>query len=236
MKRKNNLEGSGVIFLTLGLYIFSVLPQTKAYSFHLLLIAFVVLISLMLFKKRQQPLFIYTLMMVLLLSVGVTGWFFSPLFYWLYLAAIALSFLFTPLISSLFVATLVVVFIPNVGSIDATWDVLTLISLLLVIPLTYFLREEYLHLKENEKKILILEREKARYGSRADEVLANKVTAIAAELREKINDVKQMAFVAEKKAEMAGKVNFVKMAAVSQEALETLKKFEEKTTGKKLVK
>jgi hypothetical protein len=159
MKRKNNLEGFGVIFLTLGLYIFSVLPQTKAYSFHLLLVAFILLISLMIFKKYQQSLFTYSVMMVLLLSVGITGWFFSPLFYWLYLAAITLSFLFSPLISSLFVATLVIVFIPNIGSIDTTWDILTLVSLLLVIPLAYFLREEYLHLKENEKKILILEKE-----------------------------------------------------------------------------
>ncbi len=165
----------------------------------------------------------------------MTGWYFSPFFNWLYLLAIAMSFLYDPEISAIFVLVLVGLFLPNIGAIDIMLDMLFIASLVFIIPLTYFLRREYLKLKENEKKILILEKEREHYKDKVEEVLANKMIRFAVELREPINDIKQIAYFMEETGHL-DKAKNEKIIKLAERSINELRQFEETTTGKKNVK
>lgn len=237
MITKHQWVGFGLAILTPLIYIFTIHPATKAYSFPLVIVALIITLSSYLFRRQNTTLLMYATTIFILLLVGTTGWYFSPFFNWIYLLAIALAFLFDPNVSSLFVIVLLALFLPNVGSIDTILDMLVLLSLVAIIPLTYFLRNEYLRLRENEKKILVLEQEKNKYKDVLEQVLANKVTKFAVELREPINDIKQIAYFNQqaKNVKEVAK-NQSKIIKLSEEALNQLKGFEEKTTGKKLVK
>lgn len=233
MRRKESMKGIEIIFLTLIIYLLSVLPQTKLYGMHLLVLSAVFLTSSMVFKYTNKPIFVYSLIATVLLFIGVTGWFYSPFFYWIYLVAIALSFVFNPYISALFISIFVIIFLPNIGSIDITWDVFTIISMILIIPLTGFLRKRYLELKENEKEILILEEENKKYKNIVEELLGNKVIDISAKLREKADDIKQICYIFSKGKKYSEK-RVHEIYTLSNDLLNLIKKFEEHVTGQKV--
>lgn len=237
MITKHQWVGFGLAILTPVIYIFTIHSSTRQYSFPLVVFFLILSISAYLFRRHNVTLLTYTVTIFVLLLVGTTGWYFSPFFNWIYLLAIALAFLFDPNVSSLFIIVLLALFLPNVGSIDTILDMLLLLSLVAIIPLTYFLRNEYLRLRENEKKILVLEQEKAHFKDALEEVLANKVTKFAVDMREPVNDIKQLAYF-DKTAKTAKdfEASRKKIIDLSEKALELLKSFEEKTTGKKLVK
>jgi hypothetical protein len=136
----------------------------------------------------------------------------------------------------LFVLVLLGIFIPNVGSIDLTVDIITLLSLSSVVPLTHFLQKEYLHLKQAENKILILEEKGGAVRNQVDEALANKIIKFAARLRQPVNDVRQVALQA-----MRGKGGkkhdeaLHKIAILGKESLDQIERFEEAVTGKTLL-
>jgi len=237
MLKKTNLEGVGIIGITLVVYLLSIFPLTKPLQLHMLIVVLIIFFSGLLFKVKHRNFIIHSLMFVLLLSVSITGWFLSPLFYWLYLGAIITAFIYGQLISTLFIGILILIFLPNlVGSFDMGWNVLTLISLVLIIPLTYYLRKEYLNLKEKEKRILILEKDHETYKNNVDEILANKVSSLAVGLREKINDISQLSFVVDKAIKNSKEryvVDNIRKLAI--DAIKIIQKFEETTTGKKLI-
>lgn len=236
-KNKNSILGVGLVILTFFVFFLSITPVTKPYLIHFLIIAFALFAVSILYRKKRPSFFMYSLLLIILLAVSVTGWFSSPLFYLLYFGAVILSFLYAPIISVFFILTLTILFLPNIGTIDPLWDILNLIALFLVIPLTYFLRNEFLHVRESEKKILILEKEKKTYSSKVDEVLNNKVVAIVAPIREKVNDIKQLTFLAERSNSVEKeKKEIKKIQMLSQEVLHSLTEFEESTTGERLIK
>lgn len=233
MKQVKSIRGIEVVFFTLIIYLLSVLPQTKLFGIHLLILSILLMGSALVFKHANKPIFTYSLIAAILFFIGLTGWFYSPFFYWIYLLAIAIAFIFNPLISTLFVAVFVVIFLPNIGSIDTTWDVFTIFSLILVIPLTAYLRGKYLELKENEKAILILEKENEKYKNIVDELLGNKVINVSAKLREKANDIKQMSYLVSKGKKYNQK-RIDEIHVLSEELLGLIKKFEEHVTGQKV--
>lgn len=237
MDKHRNWTGYIIALVTPFIYIATIHPATRGYGFPFALALLALTLTSYLFRKQTYQVLIYSACFFVLTLIGVTGWYFSPFFNWIYLLAIAMSFLFTPIVSILFILVLVALFLPNVGSIDILLDVLVLTSLLLIIPLSYFLRRYYLKLKENEKKILILEAERKNFESTVEEVLANKVTKFAVELREPINDMRQLAYVgktAKKKSDLEKSMD--KIIKLSERALNDLKVFEEGSTGKKLLK
>jgi predicted membrane protein len=135
-----------------------------------------------------------------LLLVASTGWIVSPFFFTLYLLAILLGFTFTPSTSVAFILTLAGLFSFDIGTIDIAYDYLTILSLLTVIPLTFYLRKEYLRLKETEKEILVIRKDEKVYQNKVEDLLANKVNDFAVNLRQPINDTKQLAFPLKKNA------------------------------------
>lgn len=242
MKLRESLE---IAVLTLSVYCFTVNTITKPFSVYLLLLVLLVLIVVYLWGIRGKPqasnalsaLLVFASTAAILLWVGMTGWFFSPFFWLLYLWGIALAFLFSNLASLVFVLVLMGTFIPNVGKIDTGFDILILLSLLTVIPLAYYLRQEYLRLKESEKKILILEKERKKFESKVEEILSNAVHNIAVELREPVNDIRQLAdFIQHARTPQESEKNRQRILAASQKALQQLKEFEEQATGKKLLR
>ncbi len=226
-----------MIGLTGAIYLFTTAAATKPYSLHLLILVISLMISLVLFKKKQSNAIVFSFFAFILLVVGITGWFLSPFMYWLYLLTIFLTFLYSRLIATVFISLLILLFIPNVGPMDFSWDIMMMVSMFLIIPVSYLVRKEYLRLKESEKKILILEKEHGQLKDQVEELLANQITRLSARLREKIDDIRQIAYVARRKIRVsADKDRERKIITLSDELLKMVKEFEESATGKKLLK
>lgn len=183
-----------------------------------------------------QSLYFFAIFSSMLFWIGVTGWFFSPFFYLLYLLAIMISFMFSPFTTFIFVIVLLGLFSPNIGSIDLTIDIVTMVSLFSVVPLTYFLQKEYLQLKQAEKKVLILEEQSRELKNKVDEVLMNKVVKFAVDVRQPVNDMRQLAMVALKSQKVdKAREALKKIADLGEKSLDQIESFEEAVTGKKLV-
>lgn len=232
---KGMLKRSSLFFIVVLTFVIFILTKNPLTGPFKLQMALVCILSLIIYGsqiKRKGLEFssdknlIYLLTATNLFLVGATGWFFSPFFFSLYLMTILLSFLFSPAVSFGFVGTLIALFSINIGEVDLAYDFLIVLSLLTSIPLSLYLRREYLKLKEGMKDILILEQHK-KFESKVEEVLANKINNVAVELRQPINDVKLMSYRLEKNVKGRDR-----MIAASEEALRVVKKFEGESTGK----
>ncbi|HLD26454.1 MAG TPA: hypothetical protein VJB63_00635 [Patescibacteria group bacterium] len=228
------------IGITLIVYILTKNPITTFFKlqFALLGLLAVIIYGYFVVKKTGH---IRTMIMIsaifVLFLVAATGWFVSPFFFTLYLLAILLGFTFTPSTSVAFILTLTGLFSFDIGTIDIAYDYLTILSLLTVIPLTFYLRKEYLHLKEAEKEILVIRKDEKVYQNKVEDLLANKVNDFAVNLRQPINDTKQLAFLIKKNATHESTIKDVdRIIASAEESLRMLQEFEEKVTGKRLLK
>lgn len=242
---QNKIAAVLVSILTIGIFLVTITPQTRGYINSMFVLYIVVASVGLLYypvirkhvsSERVLSLYGLVIFVCLILWVGVTGWFFSPFFYLLYLVAIVLAFMYSPFVTFSFTITLLGLFAPNIGSIDTTIDIITMLSLFSVVPLTYFLQKEYLRLKENEKKVLILDDEKRVLKNKVDEVLLNKVIKFSAQLREPVNDMRQLALVAQRHKDPS-KISkaFHQIIKLGEESLNKIEEFEEKVTGKNLV-
>ena len=138
--------------------------------------------------------------------------------------------------TTLFVVVLFGLFYTNIGTIDLTIDIMAMLSLFSIIPLTYFLQKEYLQLKQAERKVLILEEETGDIKSKVDALLLNKVVKMAVDLKQPINDMRQLAMLASKKTDPEStKRTLHKIIVLGRESLDQIEDFEEKVTGRKLI-
>ena len=249
MKIQQTIESIILALLVLVIYLFTINPLTKQYAIYALLASFIFLSFLYLVSLKKHHhmdwrintktlrILIFVFTTAILLWVGNTGWSLSPFFYLLYILGLALGFLFSTSAAFSFVIVLVAVLLPQIGTINAHFDYVTVLSLFLIVPLSYFLSHAFLKVKEKEKKILILEHEKKNFQDAVEEVLNNKVIKFAADLREPVNDVKQLAlYVPKKQTERLLAENRKKIIASSEKALALITKFEEETTGQKFLK
>lgn len=143
--------------------------------------------------------------------------------------------MYAPSVSIGFIVTLVALFSFNIGEVDLAYDFLIILSLLTTIPVGLFLRKEYLKLKESHKEILVLKHDQEQYKNKLEEVLANTMNNFAVNLRQPLNDIKQLAYLMEKAKGKNEDKDRERIIASSEEALRILKDFEEETTGKKLL-
>lgn len=241
-KFKNSfLSALPIFILTIVIYIVTKNPFTSALKLQLLLIIIIALpVYGYIIKIRGQALssskpFIYLMVSLVLCLIGATGWFFSPFFFTLYLTAIMLSFIFSITVAVGFVITLVALFSFNIGEVDLAYDYLVVLSLLTTIPLSIYLRKEYLKLKEAQKDILVLEKEREDYKNKVEEILANKITNFAVNMRQPINDVKLLTFKMMKNGTAKESEQAKKITSSAEEAINQLNEFEAETTGKKLL-
>lgn len=231
-----------IVLLTLGIFGLTKNPLTESFKLQLLLVSILAAAFYGYKLSRdgkvltQTQSFIYLFIATVLLLVAATGWFFSPFFFVLYLLGVTLALMYSPMVSISFIVTIVALFSFNVGEVDLAYDFLIILSLLATIPVGLSLRKEYLKLKEEAKEILVLQHEHEKFKNELEEVLANTMNNFAVNLRQPLNDIKQLAYLLAKTKGKAGKEkDRQRIIASSEEALRMLKNFEEETTGKKLL-
>lgn len=231
------------IAITLAVYLITKIPPLSYFKLHLTLIMLLAAIIYGYTVKKKGGQIGQTKTMIVLVSVFIlflvaaSGWFVSPFFFALYLIGMLAGFVFTPSTSIAFILTLAGLFAFDIGTIDIAYDYLTILSLLTVIPLTFYLRKEYLRLREAEKEILVMRREERVYQNKVEELLANKINEFAVNLRQPINDTKQLAFLLKKAHAHEAVIKAAdRIIASAEESLRMLATFEEQATGKHLLK
>ena len=180
---------------------------------------------------RHSRIALWTLLVLTL--VGSSGWFFSPFFFTLYLMAVGLGFLYTPVVAIAFTLALITLFSFSVGEVSPTYDFLTLLSLLTVIPIVVALRRSFLLVQQEQKGILILEEAKPETGiTSLDAILKNRINRWGILLRQPTTYLKQgLALLSEQK--LKGQ-DFTEVLDRMQRAVDELttlvKEFESGTT------
>lgn len=241
------LEGSILALLALAIYLFTINDVTRVYALPVLAVCLALIGGVYVFtfqftkeksklhQKRTFQILIFACISATLLWVGTTGWFISPFFYLLYLAAVSLAFLFNTSVAFSFVLVLVAILLPQIGGINMNINIFSLLSLVLIVPLSYFLRKAYIIRSEQEKKILVLEKAHKAVETEVEKILANKIINLGAQLREPINDIRQIALYAQKSGAPRDENDFDKIIISTSRAFDFLNAFEEEATGKKLV-
>lgn len=239
--RKHNRWGTAVLyfFLPVGVFILTSLPFVNRVTpiVALGLLTFIVSAR---FVPRRVPrsLIIIGWVGFVVTLVGSSGWFFSPFFFGLYLAAIALGFIYSPLVAVGFTLGLIVIFASSIGEVSPTADFLTLLSLLSVIPITIILRKSFLLVQQERKGILILEPdEKNADLTSLDSVLTNQVNKIAIVLRQPITYIRQGLALLKDNALSDDEYPEVitRMSSAADEVFTLIKEFETETTKNKLI-
>ncbi|OGD62087.1 hypothetical protein A2160_04615 [Candidatus Beckwithbacteria bacterium RBG_13_42_9] len=208
----SNLSALKAILLTSGsiiaIFLVTKNPWTGRFSLQLTLTLLLGIIIYAYISRHQEDkaarsknlLVLCSLLTVML--IATTGWFFSPFFFCLYLLGILLAFVFSPAVSLTYSITLVLLFSFNIGEVDLTYDFLVVLSLLMIFPLSLYLRKEYLRLK------------------------LGKVSSFVVNLRQPINDTKQLAYQLNKTGAKDKEKTVERIIASSEEALRILKEFE----------
>ncbi|HLC49546.1 MAG TPA: hypothetical protein VJI96_04160 [Candidatus Andersenbacteria bacterium] len=189
-----------VLYFFFPLFVFglSSISGISKYTLHIALLCFIVAIALSFVKNAKLALIKTSInSLLILLLVGATGWFLSPFFFLLYLLPMYLGFLYVPSVAFGFLAALLIIFSFSVGDeVNLSFDIMTLLSLLLVIPLVIYLRKKFLILKQTDKDILILEEESGiKDTDTIATLLANRVTNLGVTIRQPLSFIKQAATV-----------------------------------------
>ena len=188
-------------------------------------------------KTATIPLIFYIITTTVLFWVGLTGWFFSPFFYFAYILGIVLAFIFSVRTTITYIGSLCLLFFYTAPQDDWFLNILILTSFAVIIPITHVLQRTYLSLKQQEKKILILEDEIKNYENNSlNRFLANKVDRFAIELRQPSADIRQLAdYTRNIKDRNKIRHNLNKISRLGEELINKINHFEKQTTGKKVV-
>lgn len=234
--------GRTVAFFLLPLLVllWTSLPRIAPYTLHVGLIVLMGAIGLAFVKRDSLQLSkttMYTL--VVLLLVGGTGWFLSPFFFLLYLLPLYLGFLYTPAVAFGFLAALLIIFAFSIGEVDIAFDIMTLLSLLLVVPLVIYLRKKYLVIRQSHKDILILEDESGiRDANTIGRLLSNRVTNLGVNVRQPLTFIKQSAALLSEGGLDAAETNqqIKRIHTTAEETLEMIRSFEGETSANKVLR
>lgn len=136
---------------------------------------------------------IFILNTLVLLLIFSTGGLNSPLFFILYFIAFGIAFVFDPLVVFIFIAGAILVFIPQIGAINASADILKIASIALVSPLAYFFGREYRKSDaQDEQMNATIEREKEAADTISREVkdlIESEKELLKDEDLEKLNEI-----------------------------------------------
>lgn len=215
-------------------------PLVSPYTIHIALILFMCAIALGFAKSARLGLAKTVLhALIILFLVGGTGWFLSPFFFLLYLLPIYLGFLYTPFVAFGFLTALLIIFSASVGEVNLSFDIFTLLSLLLVVPLLIFLRKKYLVLRQTDKDILILQDESGiKDTDTIASLLSNRITKLGVTVRQPLSFIKQAAQVLlEEDLTPAEATEYLKrIQSTATESLEEVSEFEGDTSANEVLK
>lgn len=225
--------------LPLAVWAWTSIGAVAPYTVHLAVVMFLVTIGVsFLTQVKWQWLKVVCQVATVLLLVGATGWFFSPFFFLLYLTPLYLGFLFAPVVAFSFLAALLIIFAASVGEVDVAYDVMTLLSLLLVIPLVIYLRKKYLIIRQTTKDILILEEEGGiKNLDTIQRLLANRVTNLGVTVRQPLTYIKQAATILlDEKLEPGETTTYIdRIRTTAAETLEHIRAFEGETSANEML-
>lgn len=186
--------------------------------------------------KKIVHIIVYLLTGFILVLVAITGWFNSPFAFLLYLLVIVQSFFFPAIVSIVQVIVLLglVIFVPATGITSR--DYLLIMSLLGIIPVSFYLREQFLNFQEAENSILILKKNKKKYFDSVEKLVDNNIHRFGANLREKLTNIKLQAYKIDTASDISKKRQIEQeIINETQMALKLLKDFEEDTTGSRVI-
>jgi len=234
--------GKIIVFFILPLLVLSwtSIPVVTEYTLHLMLVMFVAAAALSFVKNEKLALVKNVLhALIILLLVGGTGWFLSPFFFLLYLLPIYLGFLYIPSVAFGFLTALLIIFAFSVGEVEVSFDIMTLLSLLLVVPLVIYLRKKYLVLKQTDKDILILEEETGiKSTDTIASLLANRITNLGVTIRQPLSFINQAATVLlEEDLTPKETTEYIKrIRSTAKESLKNIRDFEGDTSANEVLK
>ncbi len=238
---KLSVLGRTALFFILPLLVlgWTSIKLTAGFSLHFGLLVLLVLVALSFIRREglQTTKSILMTLLVLFL-VGGTGWFLSPFFFLLYLVPIYLGVLYNAAVSFGFLAALLVIFSSSVGEVDVSYDIMTLLSLLLVIPLVIYLRKRYLILRQTDKDILILQDDTGiKDTNTITRLLSNRITNLGVTVRQPLTFIRQAATVLleEDLTEKEATTFIQRIRTTSTETLEHVRKFEGDTSANEVL-
>lgn len=150
MQNKSVIESSSII---LGIASVFLIEITFLSTYASYLLAFLIIFSIIYitFKKRSKtpsqlftgsPIELYGLTTVIVLIIAITNGLTSPLFFFLYFLLFLLAFMGEAITVWVFLATIILYFIPEASKSMDSNTFIKLGSLLLITPISYFVSKE----------------------------------------------------------------------------------------------
>jgi signal transduction histidine kinase len=221
--------------IPLAAFIWTSVPGLARYTLHLAGVAGLVAIGLSFVRQRDlTTLRAALLVTTIVLLVGATLWFLSPFFFLLYLTPLYLGFIFTPTVAFAFLAALLLIFSSSTGEVDIAYDIMVLLSLLLVIPLVIYLRRKYLVIRQTKRDILILEEGSGiKSIDTIARLLSNRITSLGVNVRQPLTFIRQAAsMIMEDKVDGGEQSKLLKrIYNTASQALAMIKRFEGDTSA-----
>jgi len=186
--------------------------------------------------EKITHIIIYLLTGFIMMLVGSTGWFVSPFAFTLYLLIIVQSFYFPAIVPILQVCALLVIVVILPGIKSVSQDFMLVFSLLGSIPVSFYLREQYLNFKEAQNSIIILKKNRKNYSDSVEELVDNHIHRLSAKLRESLTNIKLQAYKIDTASDITQKRRIEhQILNETQLALKLIKDFEEDTTGTRVI-
>lgn len=141
----------------------------------------------------ESPWAVFILNTLILLIIFATDSVNSPIFFLLYFLGFGVAFVFEPLVVFVFVAGVILIFLPDVFKNDITTNFLRVGSLLLISPLAFFFSNEYKKSSRDEEEIIETKEREEEAGKNiaedVEEIIKDEGTNLNTKTTEKLNEI-----------------------------------------------
>jgi hypothetical protein len=227
-----------VTFVVYGMTAFSFIRHFQYQFLFIFLFSLIGSIFIGQYEKKIEQIshvILFSFGAFILMLIGSTGWLVSPFMFGVYMLIIGQSLLFHSTVPILQVGMLLIIVFAGTNNIESL-DFLHIFTLLAIIPLSYFMKEKYLSIKEAQNSILILKKSDKQYADSVEELLDNVIYRFAAKIRESLSHNKMLVYRMETETDPIKQKQLRKEILDSTDtSLKLLKDFEEDTTGSKLI-
>jgi len=189
-KNKLNFIITAYFLLPIGFFLLSSIKSLASLLYFVIVILFATLLLLKFIPKRTPQLAILIWALFVCALVSVTGWFFSPFFFALYLLGVGLAFVYPFRVSVAYTLSVIFIFLFS-GDVNGSFDIMILLSLLSVLPISLALRRDFLKVQQDQKDILVLETGDEKDNTALENLLKNTINRVGVNLRQPVTYLKQ---------------------------------------------
>jgi hypothetical protein len=191
-QEKNKLKFITVayFFLPILFFLASSVEKLDSVLYFAIVILCAGLLLLKFLPKRTPQLVLLIWALFICALVSVTGWFFSPFFFTLYLLGVGLAFIYPFRVSVAYALSVILIFLFS-GDVNGSFDIMLLLSLLSVIPVSLALRRDFLKVQQDQKDILVLETGDSKDSTALENLLQNSINRVGINLRQPVTYLKQ---------------------------------------------